>query len=147
MTALIADLCRRLEGRLYALGFSAPLPRRLLALQLLLGGGGLLLGLPLARYSLWPLAFGLGALIMACCLWQTIRFVLFVQGRRYSPRLGLRFFAHFLARFLGIALVLYTSLVLLKAPLAPLLLGLGSTSAAIALWGIARTVRKPVKEA
>jgi hypothetical protein len=48
---------------------------------------------------------------------------------------------------LGIALVLYPSIVIFKAPLAPLLLGLASTSAAIALWGIARAVRKTAKEA
>ena len=144
--ALLADLCRKLERRLYALGFTAPLPRRFLLLQLLLGGGSLLPGLLLAGYSLWPLAFGLGALIMACCLWQTIRFVHCVQFQQYSLRIGVRFFLHFLARFFCIALVLYLCVVPLRAPLAPLLLGLTSTSEAIALWGIGRAIRKTVKE-
>ncbi|MDR2076409.1 MAG: hypothetical protein LBP61_05700 [Desulfovibrio sp.] len=136
-----------MERRLYALGFIAPLPRRFLLLQLLLGGGALLPGLPLAGYSLWPLAFGLGALIMACCLWQTIRFVQRAQFQRYSFGLGVRFFARFLARFFCLALVLYLCIVPLGAPLVPLLLGLTSTSAAIALWGIGRAIRKTVKEA
>jgi hypothetical protein len=114
---------------------------------LLLAGAGLLTGLPLTWYSLWPLAFGLGALIMAGCLWQTIRFVHSVQHQRYSSRMGVRFFLNFLARFFCIAVVLYLCIVPLKAPLAPLLLGLTSTSAAIALWGIAQAVRKPPKEA
>jgi hypothetical protein len=141
------DLLQNLERRLYGLGFTSPLPRRLLALQMLLGGAGLLSGLFLARYSLWPLAFGLGALIMACCLWQTIRFVHSAQSQRYSPRMRARFFLHFLARFFCIALALYPCVALFRIPPAPLLLGLGSLSAAIALWGIARAVRKTPKEA
>ena len=145
--ALLADLLRNTERRLYGLGFTAPLPRRFLALQLLLGGAGLLPGLPLARYSLWPLAFGLGALIMAGCLWQTIRFVQSVQYQKYSPRIVVRFFLRFLARFFCIALVLYLGLVQLRAPLVPLLLGLTSASAAIALWGFALVFRKTAKEA
>ena len=147
MMALFADLCRKLERRLYALGFTAPLPRRFLLLQLLLGGGSLLPGLLLAGYSLWPLAFGLGALIMAGCLWQTILFVHRVQFQQYSLRMGFRFFLHFLARFFCIALVLYLCVVPLRAPPVPLLLGLTSTSAAIALWGIGRAIRKTLKEA
>ncbi|MDR1360472.1 MAG: hypothetical protein LBJ82_05755, partial [Deltaproteobacteria bacterium] len=144
---LCADFCRRLERWLYGLGFTAALPRRLLAFQLLLGGAGLLFGLPLAGYSLWPLAFGLGALIMAGCLWQTIRFAHLAQQQSYSTRMGARFFARFLVRFFCIGLILYPCIVILRAPLAPLLLGLASTSAAIALWGIARLVFKTAKEA
>ncbi|MDR2161995.1 MAG: hypothetical protein LBO77_07670 [Desulfovibrio sp.] len=146
MTALLADFRPKLERRLYAWGFTAPLPRFFLGLQLSLGAGGLLLGLPLAWYSLGPLAFGLGAAVMAACLWQTTRFVQSVLYLRYTPRLGIRFFLMFLARFCCIGLVLYCCLVTLKAPLAPLLLGLASPTAAAILWGIARALRKTPKE-
>jgi hypothetical protein len=142
-----AEIFRRLERRLHAAGFTAPLVRRLLGTQVLLSAAGLGSGAALAWYSLWPLAFGIGAGIATYSLWQIARFSQGCISRNFSAALGVRLFMGFTFRLVLIGVVLFGLIVLLRAPVVPLLLGLGSTVASIALWGLARFPRKTVKEA
>ena len=61
--------------------------------------------------------------------------------------MAIRLFLGFTARLVLIGIVLCGLMVWLRAPVAPLLAGLTSTVASIALWGLSRFSRKTVKEA
>lgn len=142
-----ADLRRNLDRRLYAMGFSAPLVRHLLGTQILLSVAGLALGALVFWLTLWPLLFGVGALVTTYSLWNIARFAQANIQQQFSPALAVRLFLGFTARLALISIVLFVLVVLLRAPVAPLLIGLTSTVASISLWGISRFSRKPVKEA
>lgn len=114
---------------------------------MLVTASGLLVGLLCLWFSLWPLAFGLGALLMTYSLWHIIRFAQVSVQQQFTVALGLRLGLGFSARLLLIGTVLFALIVLLKVPVVPLVLGLTSTVAGIVLWGISRSSRKPVKEA
>lgn len=145
--AALASLRHALERRLYGLGFTMPVARHLLCTQVLVAAFGLLAGLLLLWLTLWPLAFGLGALIMTYSLWHIIRFAQVAVQQRFSAALGIRLGLGFSARLLLIGVALFALIALLKVPVVPLLLGLTSAVAGIVLWGIAKSSRKPVKEA
>ncbi|MDL2207580.1 ATP synthase subunit I [Desulfovibrio sp. OttesenSCG-928-M16] len=141
------DLWHAIERRLYARGFAAPFIRQLLATQIILTGAAFVVGLPLALVNLWPLAFAVGAGLATYSLWHIARFVQGCIYQDFSAALGIRLFFGFVARLMIIGIVLFGLIVWLRAPVAPLLLGLGSTVISITLWGLARSFRKTVKEA
>lgn len=142
-----SDICRNIDRRLHSLGFTAPLVRHLLRTQILLTCAALLAGAALFWFSLWPLAFGAGAAIATYSLWHIARFAQGCVYQQFSAALGIRLFLGFTARLVLISGVLFGLIVWLRAPIPPLLLGLGSTVAGIALWGFSRSSRKTVKEA
>lgn len=144
---ILTQLRLNIERRLYKLGFGSQLVRHFLCTQILIAGAGLVLGLLLAWITLWPLLFGLGAVIATYSLWHISRFAQTHVQQQFSLSLGLRLFFGFTARLILIALVLFALIVWLRAPVVPLLLGLTSTVASIAVWGISRLSRKTVKEA
>jgi hypothetical protein len=145
--SLFANLRHKVERRLYARGFASSTVRHLLTTQILLTGASLAVGILAAPFTLWPLAFGVGAAIAGFSLWHISRFAQANIQRQFSAALAIRLFAGFNARLVLIALVLFALIVWLRAPVAPLLLGLSSTVAGIVVWGIARLSRKTVKEA
>jgi len=146
MTAVFAHIRHAIERRLYDMGFALPVVRHLLCTQLIISGLALAAGIILLWYSLWPLAFGAGAAITTFSLWQISRSAQAFVQQQFSAALGLRLFMGFSARLLLIGIVLFALIVWLKAPLAPLLLGLTSSVASILLWGVSRVSRKTVKE-
>jgi hypothetical protein len=83
---------------------------------------------------------------MTFSLWQISRSAQAFVQMQYSALLALRLFFGLNVRLFLIGIVLFVLIVQLKAPLAPLLLGLTSTVASILLWGISRLSRKTVKE-
>lgn len=139
-----SDLRRLIERRLYGLGFTAPIVRHMLCTQIILAGTGLIIGAALAWYSLGPLAFGVGAAIATYSLWSIARFAQSCIYYQFSAALGIRLFLGFTVRIVFVGIVLYGLIVLLRAPIVPLVLGLSSTVAGIALWGLARFSRKTV---
>lgn len=141
------ELRRNIERYLYNRGFAAPLVRQLLATQIILTGTVLAVGLPLALVTLWPLAFAVGAAIATYSFWHIARFAQGCLYQNFSAALGIRLFLGFAARLVVIGIVLFGLIVWLGAPVAPLLLGLGSTIVSIAVWGLMRSFRKTVKEA
>lgn len=145
--ALVASIFQKLESLLYKRGFDSPAVRQLLAIQSLVVLCGLFLGVTLAWLTLWPLAFGIGAAIAGFSLWHIARFAQANIRSQYSPALAARLFLGLNARLTLIAIVLFALIVWLKAPVAPLLIGLSSTVAVIVVWGISRLSRKAVKEA
>jgi len=147
MTAALAHIRYAVERRLYGMGFALPFVRYLLSIQIIVSGFALAAGIVLLWYSHWPLAFGAGAAIMTYSLWQISRTAQAFVQLQYSAALALRLFFGFSLRLLLIGIVFFVLIVQLKAPLAPLLLGLTSTVASILLWGISRLSRKTVKEA
>lgn len=136
-----------LEKRLYALGFASGIIRHLLATQIVIAGAGLILGLALSWLTLGPLLFGIGATIAVFSLWQLARFAQAHIQHRFSAGLALKLFAGFTARLVLISIVLFALIVWLRAPVIPLLIGLTSTVAGIALWGLSRFAGKTAKEA
>jgi hypothetical protein len=145
--SLLADLLLRLERRLYARGFAAPLVRRILATQIMLTGAALVIGLLTVWLNLWALAFAAGAAVATYSLWHIARFVQGCIYRNFSAALGISLFLGFSLRLVVVAIVLFGLIVWLKAPVAPLVVGLGSTVLNITLWGLTRSFRKTVKEA
>lgn len=144
---LITRLRHNIESRLYRLGFSSSVVRRLLAVQILISFCGLLVGAAVFWLSLWPLLFGVGASLACFSLWHIARFAQANIQTQYTPAMALRLFLGLNARLALIAIVLFALIVWLKAPVAPLLIGLSSTVAGIVVWGISRLSRKTVKEA
>lgn len=132
---------------MYRAGFTAPVIRHFLLTQLLLSAAGILVGLVLLWLSFWPLSFGVGIAISTYSLWHITRFVQTSIQQNFSAALGIRLFLSFTGRLIFISIVLFVFVVLLKAPVAPLLVGLASTVAHIAIWGILRFSQKTVKEA
>lgn len=142
-----ADIRRAIDTRLYRLGFAAPAVRRLLGTQIVISVAGIVTGLLCLWFSAWPLTFGIGAAITTYSLWQISRFAQGAILQQFSAALAIRLAMGFMFRLALISIVLFVLVVQLKAPVAPLVLGLTSTVASMSLWGLARFSRKPVKEA
>lgn len=139
-------LLRGIESRLFARGFTAPLIRRLLAAQILCTGALLAAGLALAPVNMWPLGLAVGSGLATCSLWQIARFVQGGMYQEFSAALGIRLFLGFTARLVLSGCIVAILIVRFGVPVAPLLLGLGSTVFGITLWALSRSFRKPVKE-
>jgi hypothetical protein len=135
-----------MEILLYRRGFRSPASRRILALQLTVAGAALLTGAAALHVSLWPMAFGVGAALVACNLWWLTRSVEWSMARRYSALLAAAAAASFLFRFGLMALALYGALVWLALPAVPLLAGLSTVMPGLVWQGIIR-MRQTVKEA
>ena len=135
------------ERRLYNRGFSSPQVRSLLATQMLVTAAAAIPGVTLCWLTLWPLSFAVGAAIAGFSFWNIARFAQAAIHTPYSTALALRLFIGFSARLILISVVLFALIVWLRAPLAPLLIGLGSAMAGIVVWGLSRLSRKTVKEA
>lgn len=147
MKALTFALRRAMESRLYQMGFAFPAVRHLLTTQIAVTALAFLFGLILIWYSIWPITFGAGAAISTFSLWQICRSAQDFLQMQFSSSLSLRLFVGFSARLMMIGIVLFALIVWLKAPVAPLLLGLTTTVVSILLWGLSRLSRKTVKEA
>ena len=145
--ALLASTRQKIESRLYRLGFSAPNVRHLLCTHIMMCAAALTAGVAFFELTLWPLAFAAGAILAAFSLWHIARFAQANIHHQYSAQLGLKLFFSFTARFLLIGAALFALIVLLRLPIIPLVLGLTSTIAGIAAWGISRYSRKTAKEA
>lgn len=142
-----SDIRRIIDTRLYRLGFAAPAVRHLLGTQIVISAVGLISGILCVWFSTWPLAFGLGAVITTYSFWQISRFAQGAILQQFSAALAVRLVMGFMFRLVLISIVLFVLVVRLKAPVAPLVLGLTSTVASMSLWGLARFSRKTVKEA
>ena len=145
--ALLASIRQKIESRLYHLGFSSAIVRHLLCTQALICGAALIAGLALFPLTAWPLSFAAGAILAAYSLWGIARFAQANVSQQFSAIMGLKLFLSFTGRFLLIGVALFGLIVLLKTPLIPLLIGLTSTVAGIAAWGLSRFSRKTAKEA
>lgn len=144
---LIASLRHKVESRLYRMGFSSPIVRHLLATQILISACALAVGGAFFPLTLWPLTFGMGAAVACFSLWHIARFAQANIQRQYSPAMAISLFLGLNLRLALIAIVLFALIVWLRAPVTPLLVGLGTTVAGIVVWGISRLSRKTVKEA
>ncbi|MDL2267798.1 hypothetical protein LJC46_07430 [Desulfovibrio sp. OttesenSCG-928-G15] len=145
--AQISALRLALERRLYSFGFTLPVVRHMVCVQLMVTAAGLTLGLLFIWLSAWPLAFGAGAALATYSLWHVAKVAQGMVHLEFSAALAMRLFLGFSLRMLLIGVVLFALIVWLGAPVAPLLVGLTSAVISIALWGISRFSRKPVKEA
>ncbi len=126
----------RIERRLYQRGFNSPEVRKLLVDQILLTGCSVGVGLVLCWYSVWPLLFGIGAGLACCNLWGMAGFVQRHLRRDFTPAVALKQFGFFFARLAGTAAVLALLVIVLRAPVAPVLVGLSSVVAGITIRGI-----------
>ena len=142
-----ADIRRNIDTRLYRLGFAAPAVRHLLGTQIVISAAGLVIGLFCIWFSAWPLVFGVGAAVTTYSLWQISRFAQGAILQQFSAALAIRLAMGFMFRLALISIVLFVLVVQLRAPVAPLVLGLTSTVASMSLWGLTRFSRKTVKEA
>ncbi len=144
---MTASIRRKIERFLYGRGFSSPVVRGLLCAQICLTALTLCAGAALLPLTPWVLCFGAGAAVALYNFWHIARSAQANIVREFSMALGLKSFAGFFARLTLTAFVLFALIVWLRAPVAPLVAGLTSTVAIIAVWGISRLARKPVKEA
>lgn len=104
----------------------------------MLAATALFLGLSLVWYSVWPLAFSLGAVIAAINLWLVGRSAHWSLARNFSAKLAWRYFGVFLLRFAGTGALLLVLLIWVKLPWVPLLAGLFSGIALLTLKGVSR---------
>lgn len=142
-----ADIRQSLDVRLYRLGFVSSAVRHLLTTQIIITAVGLACGMACLWFTLWPLTFAAGAAIATFSLWQISRFAQVAILQQFSASLAIRSGLGFILRLGLIAVVLFVLVIQLKAPVAPLVIGLTSTVAGMFLWGLARLSRKTVKEA
>lgn len=140
-------ILRKVESFLYGRGFSAPSARRILAVQILLAGMALAVGLACVTISLWPLAFAIGAVLITCNMWWLTRSVEWSLRHSYSSGLAALAAFSFVLRFGAMALALYGSLVWLALPVVPLLAGLSSVVASLSVQAVMRLSRNAAKEA
>lgn len=136
-----------LEKLLRNRGFTSPDSRRIIANQLLLTAASLAVGAGAAWFSLWPLAFGIGAALASANLWWIARGAQWCVAQQFSPALALVYFGSFLLRFAGTGLALYLLLAWLQFPLVPLLAGLFSVVVYLSVMGFSRIAGNSCKEA
>ncbi len=135
---MLKNMLRSLEGRLYRAGFHTPESRYLIARIILLMDFSLALALPLAFFDLHLLWFAIGLTLAAHNFKSIAAFAHSAVGQQFSGNLVFRQFLLFNLRLFVTAVVLFVCIVLLDAPLWPLLLGLSSVVAVLAFWGLSR---------
>ncbi|MDR3175802.1 MAG: hypothetical protein LBU06_04645 [Desulfovibrio sp.] len=137
---------RALERHLESAGFSLRAVRHVLCTQLIFSAVALLAGAAASVFSLAPIAFGAGSALSTFSLWHVARFGERCVNMRFSAGLGMGLFFGFFLRLLLIGAVLVLLLGLLKLPALPILAGLTSTVAGIAVWGATRLFGKTTTE-
>lgn len=147
MRSVVEKMMHGMESLLLRRGFRSQASRRILASQLVLAGAALLTGVAALHFSVWPMAFGVGATLIAANMWWLTRSVEWSLSRRYSAGLALAAAASFLVRFGGMAFALYGALVWLALPAVPLLAGLSTVVFGLVWRGFTRISRQTVKEA
>lgn len=137
---------QRIEKVLLVRGVVSPGARQLLCTQLLLTDISLALGVACAWFTLWPLAFGLGAAIALHNFWHLVRFAQAHILREFGVKAGARliFGSNFRLVLTGIAL--YLLIVVCRVPVFPLIAGLSSVIVGITLWGFSKLQQTPIKE-
>lgn len=119
-------------------GFTSPESRRIIVDQITLAVAALALGILCLWFSVWPLAFGLGACMAAMNLWLVGRSAHWSVMQNFSAKLAWRYFGVFLLRFAGTGALLLVLLMWVKLPWAPLLAGLFSGIVMLMLKGVSR---------
>lgn len=135
---MLKNTLRNLEARLYREGFHTPESRYWIARIILLMDFSWALALPLAFFDLHPLWFAVGLTLAAHNFKSMAAFAHSAVRQRFSGNLALRQFLFFNLRLFVTTLVLFGCIVLLEAPVWPLLLGLSSVVALLAFWGLSR---------
>ncbi|CAK7068785.1 MAG: hypothetical protein DELT_01780 [Desulfovibrio sp.] len=136
-----------LEKILRNRGFTSPDSRRIMANQLLVTFTALTIGVLAIPFSLWPLAFGLGAALATLNLWRLVKSVHWSVSQHFSPAIAVVYFGGFLLRFAGTGALLYLFLVPLALPLVPLLVGLSSVMVVLISMNVSRSAGNSCKEA
>lgn len=141
---MLPSLRRTIETALHKRGFVSADIRRLLGTQIIIAGIGLGLGLILWPLTLWPLYFGIGAILSVGNFWHLARFGQAHIRREFSAALGIKLYFGFLLKLLITGLILFALLGPLGASPVPPLAGLATSVAVTVIWAVARTFRKPV---
>ncbi|GHV53243.1 hypothetical protein FACS1894206_03550 [Deltaproteobacteria bacterium] len=128
-------------------GFTSPEARRIMASQILLSALSLLIGGCGIVWSLWPLAFGIGATLATINLWWIARAAHWSVRQRFGTALVVIYFGAFLLRFAGTGLVFYLLLRHAHFPPVPLIVGLFSSLACLWIMGFSRKANDSCKEA
>ncbi len=142
---MITTLRRKMETTLHKRGFVSPEIRRLLGAQIFIAGGALILGLLCSPLTLWPLYFGIGALLSVGNFWHLARFGQAHIRREFTMALGLKLYCSFLTKLLITGATLFVLLGPLGASPVPPLAGLATGVLVTLIWAVARTFRKPVE--
>ena len=138
-------LLQKMETALHRRGFVSADIRRLLALQILVSGTGLILGLAALPFTPRIFYFAVGAVLSVGNFWHLARFGQAHIRREFSAVIGIKLYLGFLLRLLITGLTLFILLGPLGAPPAPPLAGLAISIVVTIVWGVARTFRKPVE--
>ena len=138
-------LLQKTETALHRRGFVSADIRRLLALQILIAGTGLIFGLAALPFTSWVFSFAVGAVLSVGNFWHLARFGQAHIRREFSAAMGIKLYIGFLFRLLITGLTLFILLGPLGAPPAPPLAGLATSIVVTIVWGVARTFRKPVE--
>lgn len=143
----MANIIRhRIELLLFRQGFTSVAVRNLLFIQIIIFCVGLVLGIFCAWLTLWPIAFAAGACISTCNFWFIAKFAQKIIPSMYSKGITATYFLFFVLRLALAAVVLFLVLVVAKAPVLPLSVGLISPLMAILMWGFFHIFSKPAKE-
>ncbi|MDR1491012.1 MAG: hypothetical protein LBS65_11175 [Desulfovibrio sp.] len=137
---------KALERHLESAGFSLRAVRHILCTQIIFSVFALLAGAGASVFTPVPIAFGAGAALSTFSLWHVARLGERCANMRFSAGLGLGLFFGFSLRLLLIGAVLVLLLGPLKLPALPILAGLTSTVAGIAVWGATRLFGKTTTE-
>ena len=143
----MSSIRRALDKRLYARGFVSPVVRGMLIFQIGASVAGLALGPAFAWFTVWPLLFGVGAVLATCNFWHMASFAQAHVAREFTPAMGAMLFFSTMARLCLTGIILFLLIVRLEQPVIPLLAGLSSPVVGIILWGCSRLSSKSAKEA
>lgn len=139
-------ILRKIESLLYAKAFRSSSTRRILAVQITTAAAASAAGVILLPFSLSPAAFAVGAVLITCNLWWLARGIEWSLRHGFSSGLALAGSFFFLIRLAIMALALYAALVPLALPVVPLLLGLSTVVASLAVRGMMRLPHDAAKE-
>lgn len=140
---MITSTHRKIERLLYLRGFSAPIIRSLMAIQIMIAAVCIAISIATFWFTLYPTSFTIGTLITVVNFWHIARFCMKYVGPEVQSNLSLTYFFIFLLKFFLIGIVLFMAIYFLRIPLFPLLVGLTLTVATIVMWAVLNTHRKP----
>ncbi|CAM2056805.1 membrane hypothetical protein [Desulfovibrionales bacterium] len=124
-----------IEYHLYRHGFTVAEARILMRNQLILAGVVCLIGLTLCWASKWAWSLAVGTILATINFYSLATFVQQVTFLPYEKKIVFKLLLRFYGRLFATGIVLYLLIILAKASVPALVVGLSTVVATIVVWG------------
>lgn len=136
----------KIERALRLRGVKSQVLRHLMCTQVMIADISLALGIVCAWFTLWPLAFGIGATIAMYSFWSLASLSLAIIADGARGKYSVSKFVVFNVRLVIFAIILYIFIIRLRVPVAPMVAGLSSMMFSITLWGLSKVQLRRTRE-